>query len=36
MAWSARTWKIATVSTGYGPVTIVGQGQMSIASLPRS
>jgi hypothetical protein len=28
--------QIAAVSTGYGPVMIAGQGQMSIASLARS
>ena len=28
--------QIAAVSTGYGAVTIAGQGQMSIASLARS
>jgi TPP-dependent pyruvate/acetoin dehydrogenase alpha subunit len=28
--------QIAAASTGYGPVTIAGQGQMSIASLARS
>ncbi len=28
--------QIAAVSTGDGPVTIAGQGQMSIASLARS
>jgi hypothetical protein len=28
--------QIAAVSTGYGPVTIAGQGQMSVALLARS
>ena len=28
--------QIAAASTGHGPVTIAGQGQMSIASLARS
>ena len=28
--------QIAAVSTGYGSVTIAGQGQMSVASLART
>ena len=33
---AAAVGQIAAVSTGYGAVTIAGQGQMSIASLARS
>ena len=33
---AAAVGQIAAVSTGYGPVTIAGQGQMSTVSLART